>query len=165
MLPQNTVAHWTSMTFTVIPYYFHCNISRYLHKLLLLLVGCYSNNINWSTIYFQISKIMSVATTIKLSRTYPSAHVFPGEEVWQLRTDPDYQLQISVSSETRPQAHFACTEVLFWSKKFRAPSFAPQGRMTLLNVQQVYPFVALQVLSERTIWRLVRRSWFHKYTP
>ena len=34
-------------------------------------------------------------------------------------------------------------------------SFAPQSRMTLLNVQQVYPFVALQVLSERTIWRLV----------
>ena len=108
-----------------------------------------------------------------------------------LRTDPDYQLQISVPSETRPRAHFAlaspagvfrgdrisslktpageanfaCTEVLFWSQKFRAPSFAPQGRMTLLNVQQVYPFVALQVLSERTIWRLVCRSWFYKYTP
>ena len=36
-----------------------------------------------------------------------------GEEVWQLRTDPDYQLQISVPSETRPRAHFASTEVLF----------------------------------------------------
>ena len=101
---------------------------------------------------------MSVATTIKLSRTYRSAHVFPGEEVWQLRSDLDYQLQISVPSETRPRAYFACTEVLFGSQKFRAPSFAPQGQMTLLNVQQVYAFVALQVLSERTIWRLVCRS-------
>ena len=89
--------------------------------------------------------------------TYRSAHVFPGEEVWQLRTDPDYQLQISVPSETRPRAHFACTEVLFSNKKFGATSSAPQGRMTLLNVQQVYPFVALQVLSEGTIWRLVCR--------
>ena len=25
---------------------FHCNTNRYLHKLLLLLVGCYSNNVN-----------------------------------------------------------------------------------------------------------------------
>ena len=33
------------------------------------------------------------------------------------------------------------------------------------NVQQVYAFVALQVLSERTIWRLVCHSWFYKYTP
>ena len=138
---------------------FYCNTNRYLHKLLLSLVGCYSSNFNRSTIYFQISKIMLVATTIKLNRTYRSAHVFPGEEVWQLRTDPDYQLQISVPSETRPRAQFACTEVVFWSQKFRAPSFAPQGRMTLLNFQQVYPFVALQV-SERTIWRLVCRSWF-----
>ena len=56
---------------------------------------------------------MSVATTIKLRRTYRSAHVFPGEEVWQIRTDPEYQLQISVPWETRPRAHFACTEVLF----------------------------------------------------
>ena len=56
---------------------------------------------------------MSVATTTKLNRTYRSAHVFPGEEVWQLRTDSDYQLQISVPSEIRPRAHFAFTEVLF----------------------------------------------------
>ena len=48
-------------------------------------VGCYSNNVNRSTIYFQMSKIMSVAATIKLSSTYRSAHVFPGEKVWQLR--------------------------------------------------------------------------------
>ena len=71
------------------------------------------SNSSLSTIYFQISKIMSVATTIKLRRTYRSAHVFPGEEVWQLRTDPEYQLQISVPWETRSRAHFACTEVLF----------------------------------------------------
>ena len=71
------------------------------------------SNSSLPTIYFQISKIMSVATTIKLSRTYRSAYVFPGEEVWQLRTDPEYQLQISVPWETRPRAHFACTEVLF----------------------------------------------------
>lgn len=33
---------------------------------------------------------MSVATTVKLSMTYRSAHFFfPGEEVWQLRTDPE----------------------------------------------------------------------------
>ena len=37
-------------------------------------------------------------------------------------------------------------------------SDGPQGRMTLLNVQLVYPFVALRVLSEKTIWRLVCRS-------
>ena len=30
-----------------------------------------------------------------------------------LRTDPDYQLQIFVPSETRPRPHFVCTEVLF----------------------------------------------------
>ena len=75
------------------------------------------SNSSLSTIYFQISKIMSVATTIKLRRTYRSAHVFPGEEVWQIRTDSEYQLQISVPWETRPRAHFACTEVLLWSQK------------------------------------------------
>ena len=74
------------------------------------MVQLVSNSI-LTTIYFQISKIMSVATTIKPSRTYRSAHVFPGGEVWQLRTDPDYQLQISVPLETRPPSHFACTEV------------------------------------------------------
>ena len=90
----------------------------------------YSNNVNRSTIYFQISKIMSVATTIKLTRTYRSAHVFPGQEVWQLRTDPDYQLQISVPSETRPRAHFACTEVTWDQTLFSFPfeNYIPAGK-------------------------------------
>ena len=34
-----------------------------------------------------------------------------------LRTDLDYQLQIFVPSETRPRAHFACTEVFDFEVK------------------------------------------------
>ena len=74
-----TVAHWTSMNFTVIPIDICWSYCRY------------SNNVNRSRIYFQISKIMSVETTIRLSRTCRWAHFFPGEEVWQLRTDRSWQ--------------------------------------------------------------------------
>ena len=58
---------------------------------------------------------------------------------------------------------FLTSEIQCLKKPFTCP--ITSGRMTLLNVQQVYPFVALEVLSERTVWRLVCRSWFYKYTP
>ena len=93
---SDTLAHWTSMTSTVIPIDICTSYCCYWS----VVIQTMSKDQQFT---FKSAKILSVATTIKLSRTYRSAHVFLGEEVWQ----------ISVPSETRPRAHFACIEVLF----------------------------------------------------
>ena len=62
-------------------------------------------------------------------------------------------LNFYISPDTKVLSHFVPLLV-----SCRLEHLLNSCVLTLLNFQQVYPFVALQVLSERSIWRLVCRS-------